>query len=495
MDLHIAALEQQALTVSRYVGITDEVLKKLGTAVVKGEISELKLQNHLYFKLKDEESSVDCLMWGSQVRQLPFEPQVGMQVIVTGTSSLYNKRGTFRLMAQQMYQAGRGMIMQRLEELKRRLYEEGIFTREKRKIPYFVDKVGIITSGEGRVLHDIKTTLFRRNPLIEVELYPALVQGNDAPASLCKALQQAYADNSCDVLIIGRGGGSIEDLLPFSDEAVVRLTAESPLPIISAVGHEPDYALTDYSADVRAPTPTAAAEMVSAFTREELSKLCGSFPQALDHFMGVILDEKENEFARLKQRLQASGPAHQLELKAGMLSNLQGRLNAAVERRLSFYNEGLWQVRQRLQELNPAAQLEQRQGALTELQSRLHAAMDKRLARCSEELWNLRQRLAACDPTEDCIQAESLLKTLTLRADNAIKAQLTKTEQEFLQHLGKLSALNPLAILSRGYSVTYGPDGKVADPRAIKLGDVITTRLEKAEVVSTVKSIKPLEQG
>ncbi|MBO8416115.1 MAG: exodeoxyribonuclease VII large subunit [Proteobacteria bacterium] len=449
MDLHLAALEQQALTVSRYVGITDEVLKKLGTAVVKGEISELKRQNHLYFKLKDEEASVDCLMWGSQVRQLPFEPQVGMQVIVVGSSSLYQKRGIFRLMAQQMYQAGRGLIMQRLEELKRRLYAEGVFTQEKRPIPHFIDRVGIITSGEGRVLHDIKTTLLRRNPLIEVVLYPALVQGNDAPASLCQALARAYAEKSCDVLIIGRGGGSFEDLLPFSDEEVVRLTAKSPLPIISAVGHEPDYALTDFAADMRAPTPTAAAEMVSAFTREELARACEYFPQALEHFMGVVLDDKVNEYARLKQRLQAAGPAHQLELKAGALSNLQGRLNAALERRLTQSNE---------------------------------------------RLWHLQQRLGAFDPAAACLRADNLLKTLTLRADNAIKARLSKAQQEFLQRTGKLSALNPLAILSRGYSVTYAADGSVASPENIKPGDQLTSRLEQAEVVSTVQSIRPLKQ-
>ena len=251
-------VRRQALSVSRYLEITNNVLKRCGTAVVVGEISEIKRYSHLYFKVKDEGGTVDCLMFAFALKEVPFTPEVGMEVILVGESSLYAKNGSFKLLVKHMYLSGAGSLMAQIERLRRKLEEEGLFSGEKRPLPRFIRRVGLVTSREGAVLHDIRRTLWRRNPLIESVLFETLVQGAQAPAAIVAALDRAYAAEGIDVIVLARGGGSLEDLLPFFEESVVRKVAASPVPIISAIGHEPDVALTDYAADVRAATPTAA---------------------------------------------------------------------------------------------------------------------------------------------------------------------------------------------------------------------------------------------
>lgn len=552
------ALEQNALTVSRFLEITHDCLQKLGTAVVKGEISECTLHNHLYFKIKDENSSVDCLMWGNVVRSLPFQVQVGMQVIVIGRSSVYKKRGTFRLLAEQMLQAGRGLIMERLERLRRQLKQEGVFDRLNRQVPRFVDRVGIITSPEGRVLHDIQNTLWRRNPLIAVKLYPSLVQGEGAAQSLCQALQQAYAERDCDVLIICRGGGSFEDLLPFSDEAVARLTAQSPIPIISAVGHEPDCVLTDYAADVRAATPTAAAEMVSSFTREELQRACEYYVSNLNHYMELILDEKNQQLQNLSRALSAAGPHAQIALQRARLDNLLQAVDAALQRRQDhalWYLGGLEQklaaaspqhqlelcgaaldtrlhqmhhaaqlrltaaenqlaaLQRRLQACDPNLRLQQLSALLSRLEQGLSWALQQRLAAVRERLSQLERRLTACDLRSRILQSRVYQSALTDRLQQAMQQRLQRAyliweaRVRALQQLplhrrlqeadtrlqaaaGRLTALNPLAILQRGYSVTRDAEGQILQAENAVPGSTISTHLSGGTVYSVITAVE-----
>lgn len=438
-----AALEQQVMTVSHFLEITNKCMQSLGTAVVRGEISECNLHNHLYFKLKDESSCVDCLMWGTMVRRLQFTPQIGMQVVVTGHSSVYKKRGTFRLLAEQMLPAGRGLIMERLEQLRRQLQQEGVFDRLSRAVPRFVDRVGIITSPEGRVLHDIKTTLLRRNPLIDTVLYPAAVQGEGAAQSLCQALRQAYAERSCDVLILGRGGGSFEDLLPFSDEALTRLTAQSPIPIISAVGHEPDTVLTDYAADVRAATPTAAAELVSSFTRQDLQRACVDFSNALDHCMGLILDEKKQQLAELCRALTAAGPGAQIMLQRSRLDNILQALTAAQRRRQDLAGWSLGQLEQRLLAASPRQRLQLASSRLDACRQALSAAVSLQLSRGEQRYVQLQQRLAAAAPQQQLrLQAADLNNRLQL-LHHAAERRLQQAEAQLHALQQRLQVAGP----------------------------------------------------
>lgn len=463
--------ESQALTVSRYVSITDDVLQRLGSAVVMGEISELYPRSHLYFKLKDENSSVDCLMWGSQVRALPFRPELGMQVIAAGTSSLYKKNGQFKFMVRTMRPAGQGQILARLEKLKAQLAAEGLFSKPKRQVPRFVDVVGVITSPEGRVLHDICTTIQRRNPLIEVKLYPAAVQGSEAPASLCAALKQAYAEAACDVLIIGRGGGSAEDLLPFSDEQVVRTTAESPVPIISAVGHEPDTALTDFAADVRAATPTAAAELVTSLTAADIFAAFSDLVQRLDNVTALHLDEAAAQLDKLRLKLETAGPLQLLAQQSGMAAALEQRLQRAVDQALQQRRTQFADLQQKLLQVDLSAQLGRMGTQLGQMQQRLEHLTYQHLQQAEAQLVTLHKALAR----------------------QPVLERLTAADKELDHAAGRLISLNPLAILQRGYSVTLNEQGQALKAGQAQPGSVITTLLQGERLTSTVNSVQKQE--
>ena len=211
-SISFSSLEASAMSVSRFVSVTNNALQNFGQAVVIGEISEIKTYSHLYFKLKDETAAVDCLMFASVLNRLSFIPKIGMKVVVVGKSSIYLKTGQFKLIVDKMFVAGAGKIMEELLALKEKLNKEGVFAAIKRPIPKWINKVGIITSKEGHVLHDMLTVLNKRNPGIEVVVYPCQVQGAEAPVTIVNALNTAFNDNVCDVLIVGRGGGSFESV-------------------------------------------------------------------------------------------------------------------------------------------------------------------------------------------------------------------------------------------------------------------------------------------
>lgn len=233
---------------------------------VDGEVSNAKLSSagHLYFSLKDREALIQAVMFRFQLNTLDFQVSDGMKVRITGSVSVYAPRGQYQLIVSTLRQQGIGDILAMLEERKQRLAREGLFDSEKKKLlPRLPKKIAVITSQQGAALHDILTVLKRRNSGIAVVILPAPVQGEEAPPILVKRLHQANIFNLGDVIIIGRGGGSLEDLLAFSDESVVRAISESRIPVVSAIGHEVDWSLADFAADVRAPTPSAAAEIVS----------------------------------------------------------------------------------------------------------------------------------------------------------------------------------------------------------------------------------------
>lgn len=231
---------------------------------IEGEISGYRPNSsgHLYFTLKDENAQISAVMFRGKAMSLRFAPKDGMKVRCTGTISVYAPRGSYQIIISKMEIAGKGNILQILEERKQRLAAEGLFDQSrKKKIPVFPRTIGVITSPTGAALRDILQITRRRNPAVNVVVLPAVVQGNDAAQSIVRQIKSANSFRLADTLIVGRGGGSVEDLLPFSDESVVRAVAGSMIPVVSAVGHEIDWALCDYAADLRAPTPSAAAEI------------------------------------------------------------------------------------------------------------------------------------------------------------------------------------------------------------------------------------------
>ncbi len=252
-------------TVSELNGIIKEILEGFPVITLEGEISNYRPNSsgHLYFNLKDNSSIISAVMFRGAAYSLSFAPKDGMKVQVTGKLSVYGPQGKYQIIISKMSIAGEGDILRMIEERKQKLAAEGLFDQtKKKKLPAFPKTIGIVTSPTGAALRDILQITKRRNKCISVNIFPALVQGTDAAATIAQQINTANAFNLCDVLIVGRGGGSLEDLLPFSEECVVRAIAESHIPVVSAVGHEIDWALSDYAADLRAPTPSAAAEIV-----------------------------------------------------------------------------------------------------------------------------------------------------------------------------------------------------------------------------------------
>lgn len=253
-------------TVSNLTSLIREILEgTFSNITLEGEISNYRPNSsgHLYFTLKDEGAQISAVMFRGRAMSLDFVPKDGMKVKCTGSISVYAPRGNYQIIINKMEIAGAGNILQILEERKRKLAEEGLFNSERKKpIPRFSKRIGIVTSPTGAALRDILQITKRRNPGVDVVILPALVQGEGAAVTIANMVKTANDFNLCDVLIVGRGGGSLEDLLPFSEEVVVRAIADSRIPVVSAVGHEIDWALSDYAADMRAPTPSAAAELV-----------------------------------------------------------------------------------------------------------------------------------------------------------------------------------------------------------------------------------------
>lgn len=252
-------------TVSELNGIIKELLEGFPVITLEGEISNYRPNSsgHLYFNLKDNASIISAVMFRGSAYSLSFAPKDGMKVQVTGKLSVYGPQGKYQIIISKMSIAGEGDILRLIEERKRKLAAEGLFDQsKKKKLPAFPKTIGIVTSPTGAALRDILQITKRRNKCVSVNIFPALVQGAGAAETIAKQIKVANLHKLCDVLIVGRGGGSLEDLLPFSEECVVRAIAESQIPVVSAVGHEIDWALSDYAADLRAPTPSAAAEIV-----------------------------------------------------------------------------------------------------------------------------------------------------------------------------------------------------------------------------------------
>ncbi len=325
--------QSNVLTVSQLTGLIRTMLENSFSGIqLKGEISNFRPNStgHLYFALKDNDSKISAVMFRGKAASLDFQPKDGMLVQVKGSVSVYGPQGNYQIIISSMTKAGTGDIMEMIEERKKKLAAEGLFDSErKRRLPFFPKTVGVVTSATGAALRDILQITGRRNDKVNVIVLPAIVQGEGAAESLIKMIRAANIWKLCDVLIVGRGGGSLEDLLPFSDEQLVRTIASSEIPVISAVGHEIDWALSDYAADVRAPTPSAAAELAVprledimnniAYYRDELFNSVENRIQRLRMMLNTYDTENmELQFRRIEQPLLMRFENAQRELKDSM---------------------------------------------------------------------------------------------------------------------------------------------------------------------------------
>lgn len=412
-----------------------------------GEVSNFvaAASGHWYFSLKDQAAQVKVAMFKQANRYATVRPQNGQQVLIRARISVYEPRGEYQLLAEFIEPAGAGLLKQQFEQLKAKLAAEGLFAPErKRPLPVNPRRVGVITSPTGAAVRDIITVLARRAPGIELIIYPCQVQGETAAAQLRNMLSTAIRRNEVDVLIIGRGGGSIEDLWCFNDEALARAVADCPIPIVSAVGHEIDFALTDFVADVRAATPSAAAELVSPDQSQYLTAL----------------------------------------------TQLQQRLSRAIRRQLAQLQPRLMQLQQRLQQLHPQRRLEQQQQRLDELQLRLQRRMQQHLQTARRQHSYLQQSLQHLSPAKAIKQQQLQLQQLAKRLQQAQQQQLKYSSQQLARLSAQLHTVSPLATLARGYSISFDSQQQALTSSAqLKVGDAINTRLAQGSFNAVVTQV------
>lgn len=367
---------------------------------VQGEIGNLSqpASGHLYFTLKDAVAQVRCALFRNVRTRLRFKPEEGTQVLARVRISLYEPRGDFQLIVEQMEPAGEGALRQALEALKQKLAAEGLFDLARKKpLPAFPERIGILSSPSGAAIHDVLTVLKRRFPAAGVVLYPIPVQGRDAAREIVEMLRLADRRRECDLFILTRGGGSLEDLMAFNDEGLARAIAALETPLVSAVGHEIDFTLADLVADRRAPTPSAAAELVTS-DREELGIRVETLRQRLRHRMMHRLQAWEGRLAGVTKRLELSHPQRRIQQRQQRLDELSQRLMRSLTLGMERRRGRLDLLASRLAARHPGIRLRQLEERLTKLRPRLLHAMDKLLASKRQALGATARQLNAISP-------------------------------------------------------------------------------------------------
>jgi exodeoxyribonuclease VII large subunit len=446
--------EEKALSVTQLMRRMKNLLEiQIGEVWVEGEVSNLKKQGsgHWYFSLKDEGAQISCAMFGARKRVGADALEDGAKVRVFGEASVYETRGQLQMIVQKAERAGAGDLQARFEALKRKLHAEGLFDAERKQaIPAFPQVVGIVSSGTGAALQDILNVLRRRAPWIQPVLFPVRVQGRGAELEIAKAIEklgrpEAYGYPTCDVLIVGRGGGSIEDLWNFNEEVVARAIAACPVPIISAVGHEIDFTIADFVADLRAPTPSAAAELAVPDGNELRARL-----QQIRRRMGRVTQERlmraDLALETLKRGVLRRDGERVLRESVMRVDAMRGQLAQAIRASLERIALRVQEAKGRHRAYHPATVLERR--------------VDRVIA--------LRQRL-----------------------ERAAKGSIDQRADGIVRLRGLVRALGPESAFQRGFSITLGADGKIITSAAsLKPGDELRTKFADGETLSTVKKSK-----
>ncbi|MDP5273606.1 exodeoxyribonuclease VII large subunit [Chengkuizengella axinellae] len=415
---------------------------------VRGEISNFihHSSGHMYFTLKDKDSRVKCVMFASHNQKLPFIPRNGTKVLARGNISLYERDGQYQLYINQMQPDGIGSLYLAFEQLKQKLEKEGLFSPEKKKkLPLYAKTVGVVTSPTGAAVRDIVTTIQRRNPSVSILLYPVSVQGKNAVPSIQKGIQVLNKYEEIDVIIVGRGGGSLEELWAFNEEIVARSISESRIPVISAVGHETDYTISDFVADVRAATPTAAAEL------------------AVPHHLEI-----QNHLDHLKQRLNQAVYYH-LQKKAEKLERLK---------RSSYLR-------------SPHKQLVQPTERLDRLKEQLNYKMLNRVSSSREKLSKIEAGLSTSNLKNKFDYSNHRVNNMQRRLDHTIKAYMKNQKLKLSANVKQLDALSPLKVMHRGYSLVFNEEEQmIKSVHQTQIGDQINIKLMDGILDCKVKMIK-----
>ncbi|MCR8995100.1 exodeoxyribonuclease VII large subunit [Brevibacillus laterosporus] len=436
---------------NRYVKRMMEGDLRLADVWVRGEISNFTHHHsgHMYFTLKDKDSRLKIVMFASYNRFLTFIPKNGTKAIVRGSISVFERDGAYQLYARELQPDGIGALFLAFEQLKEKLQQEGLFASErKRALPLFPKTIGVVTSPTGAAIRDIITTIKRRYPQAEIMLAPAIVQGVEAPASIIRAIRHIN-QYQVDVMIVGRGGGSIEELWAFNDEAVARAIVASQIPIISAVGHETDYTIADFVADIRAATPTAAAELAVPHYLEWLERI-----KQLDHRLAralqTQLQEKHTHLQRLQQSYGLKNPLRRLEERRQRIDEVTLRLSAMVKMKVVRKREQVSHVKKRLKQIRLERQVAEGRGQVNRMESQLTQYM---------------------------------------------KQKTERSRQAWLSLVQHLDALSPLRVMQRGFSLSYKDDTLIKSVEGIEVGDQLMIRYQDGKIMTTVTDIERKEEN
>jgi len=444
-----ASISRNIITVSQLNRETSQLLAEHFLSVlVEGELSNLSTpaSGHLYFSLKDANAQVRCAMFRPQQRRLTFKPENGKQVIVRAQVSLYEPRGDYQLIVEQIEEAGDGALRRAFDALKLKLSEQGLFdAAHKQSLPMLPTAIGVITSPSGAAIRDILTVLQRRFAAIPVIIYPVAVQGENAKHEIAKAIATANRHKQCDVIILGRGGGSLEDLWAFNEELVARAIYDSEIPIISAVGHETDFTIADFVADLRAATPSAAAEHASPDQQQWLSRFM-YLESRLQQQLQRELNQKQQTLDWLSQRLQQQHPGQKLARNAQRMDELEARLKLAMHTKLRHMAGNVEAKTAQLWQHNPAVTINSHKQRQEYLSQRLLASTARKLEQFNQRLLNASQTL---------------------------------------------HAVSPLATLNRGYAMTINPSSGeiIRSTEQLNVGDMVQTRLAHGRFTSQIKEI------
>ncbi|WP_246944598.1 exodeoxyribonuclease VII large subunit [Bacillus pinisoli] len=443
----IRYLTVTALT--KYIKKKFDVDPHMQSVLLKGEISNFKQHSrgHMYFTIKDENARIQAVMFSTNNRMIKFKPENGMKVLIKGDISVYEPNGNYQLYVTEMQPDGIGSLFLAYEELKKKLEQEGLFSSvHKKPIPKYPERIGVITSPTGAAVRDILITIKRRYPIGEIIILPTLVQGEYAAPSIVKSIKKANELGNLDVLIVGRGGGSIEELWAFNEEAVARAIFESNVPVISAVGHETDFTIADFVADLRAPTPTGAAELAVPHI-DELVERINQRRTRLTRAMKEKAQSERKRLVHLQKSYAFRYPKQLYNQKEQQLDRLLDSLQRESRRFIEQKTRQLEKVSAKLTQRHPAAQVQ--------WQIERHSRLNKEMKKLMLDVLN-------------------------------------KNEQRFSLSLSRLEGLSPLKIMDRGYSIVYSENEEqiVKSTGQVSTGDTIKVRLKDGSLNCKINGIE-----
>lgn len=496
--------------------VSDRLELDMGWVWVEGELSNLArpASGHFYFSLKDARAQVRCALFKNTAKRLQVSLENGQQVQLRARVTLYQPRGDYQLIVEHIEDLGAGALQRMFEATKAKLHAEGLFDANRKKpLPLTPACIGVITSASGAAVRDVVHVLDRRYPMAHVMVFPTLVQGAKAPAAVAAAIARADAYPDCDVLLLVRGGGSLEDLWAFNEEVVARAIANCQRPIVSGVGHEIDTTIADFVADARAPTPSAAAELVSPNIDAMRSGLAVT-EQRLHNHARRWQAELQQRADDLLRRLQLCHPQRKLQQQQQRLDQAEARLHNALERNTGAKQHALATTEQRLQNhgyrwqaelqqrtsslllrlrlCHPQYPLQQQQQRLAHIKGRLHSALDKRQQQINTRFNQATTRLALQSPQHRTVHSQQKLDNLRLRLERVVLVTLGSAQQQLTAHCRALDTVSPLATLERGYAVARKhPSGELITSTAqVKVDDTIELSLHNGKATVRIETLK-----